>query len=123
MDLNPQQKQFLENYLNPESETWGNALQSALKAGYKQEYAESITSKDLKWLSEYVGDKELADLAIENLKEFLKTQDEKLQSIRWDATKTTLKGILKSKFSERQEHTGKDGKELKISFDPIFKEK
>jgi len=37
MDLNPQQKQFLENYLNPESETWGNALQSALKAGYKQE--------------------------------------------------------------------------------------
>lgn len=123
MDLNPQQKEFLENYLDPQSETWGNALQSALKAGYKQEYAESITSKDLKWLSEYVGDKELADIAIENLKEFLKTQDEKLQNIRWEATKTTLKGILKNKFSERSELTGKDGKELKISFDPIFKDK
>lgn len=123
MDLTPQQNSFLENYLNPESETWGNALQSALKAGYKQEYAESITSKDLKWLSEYVGDKELADIAIANLKEFLNTQDEKLQSIRWDATKTTLKGILKSKFSERSELTGKNGETLKISFDSVFENK
>ena len=32
--LTPQQKLFLANYLNPKSETFSNALQSALKAGY-----------------------------------------------------------------------------------------
>lgn len=42
--LNPQQELFLERYTNPKSPTFSNALQSALEAGYKQEYAENITT-------------------------------------------------------------------------------
>lgn len=112
MELNPQQQSFLAYYMDPKSDTWGNALQSALKAGYKQEYAESITAKMPDWLAENVGDSKLLLTALKNLNEFLNTTDEKLQVIRWDATKTTLKGLAKNKFSERQEVTGKDGKDL-----------
>ena len=41
-DLDPRQTAFLTYYLDPKSETFSNALQSGLKAGYKQEYAENI---------------------------------------------------------------------------------
>lgn len=54
--LDPRQAEFLNNYLDPSSKTYGNALQSALKAGYSQEYAESITAKAPQWLSENVGE-------------------------------------------------------------------
>jgi hypothetical protein len=47
----PRQSLFLSYYLDPKSKTFSNALQSALKAGYEQEYAESITAKMPTWLS------------------------------------------------------------------------
>ena len=34
----PRQALFLKHYLDPKSPTFSNALQSALKAGYEQEY-------------------------------------------------------------------------------------
>ena len=115
MELTPQQQAFLTHYLNPKSETWGNAYQSALKAGYSKEYSEVITSKGLTWLSEYVGDDKLLRKALTNLNEFLETNDKDLQMIRWKATETTLKGLGKGKFSERKELTGADGKDLQIN--------
>lgn len=54
--LTPQQILFLSFYINPRSETFGNALQSALKAGYAREYSESITAKMPDWLADNVGD-------------------------------------------------------------------
>ena len=69
-DLTPKQKSFLENYLDIKSETFGNALRSALKAGYTEEYAESITSKDLKWLADNVGDVKMLVIAERNLNKF-----------------------------------------------------
>lgn len=54
LELSPQQQEFLKNYLNPKSKTWGNALQSAIDAGYTEEYAKVMISRDLDWLSEYV---------------------------------------------------------------------
>lgn len=54
--LTPQQILFLSCYTNPKSETFGNALQSALKAGYAKEYSESITAKMPDWLADNVGD-------------------------------------------------------------------
>jgi hypothetical protein len=72
--LNPKQVTFLSAYLNPASETHGNALQSALKAGYSQNYAESIVAQGADWLKESLGDtkhdKMLAK-AEKNLHEFL----------------------------------------------------
>lgn len=54
--LSPKQIKFLEYYLDMKSETYSNALQSALRAGYNQEYSENITYLMPKWLSESIGD-------------------------------------------------------------------
>lgn len=54
--VDPRQSLFLANYLNTKSPTFSNALQSALAAGYAQEYAESITSLAPDWLSERLGE-------------------------------------------------------------------
>ena len=121
--INPKQDLFLSYYLDPKSETWGNALQSALKAGYSDEYAKNMTGQMPSWLSESIKDTSLLQTALNNLNEFLNNTDERVQNIRWDATKTVLKGLAKNKFSERTELTGKDGKELKISFDSSFENK
>lgn len=108
----PRQDMFLANYLDPKSETWSNAYQSAIKAGYTDEYAQNITGQGTTWLSENLSDTALLQQAMVNLKEFLGTDDEKLQSIRADMTKFTFKGLQKSKWSERQEMTGANGKDL-----------
>ncbi|RMD72955.1 MAG: hypothetical protein D6822_00430 [Cyanobacteria bacterium J149] len=107
----PRQSLFLSNYLDPKSKTFGNALQSALKAGYAQEYAEAITAKMPAWLAEKVRDTYLVSKAEENLKEFLENGDEKIKA---DITKFVLSRLAKAKYSERQEVTGKDGKDLVI---------
>ena len=117
--LNPQQLEFLSYYTNPNSETFGNALQSALKAKYSQEYSESITHQMPGWLSENLGDVKLLkkaqrnlDLALEGL---LDDPEKGGKPIQHKATEFTLKGLQKGKWSERTEHTGKDGKDLTVN--------
>lgn len=105
----PRQALFLSYYLDPESETFSNALQSALKADYSQEYAESITHKMPNWLAEKVGDSLLINLAEKNLLNFLKGEDDKIKA---DITKFVLSRLNKKKYSERTEMTGADGKDL-----------
>lgn len=70
-EIDPRQALFLAAYMDPKSETFSNALQSALKAGYSQEYAESITSKMPAWLSESVGSSAMVMQAEAHLKEVL----------------------------------------------------
>jgi len=108
--LNPQQEVFLKHFLDPKSETFGNYLQSSLKAGYSQEYAENISSLMPKWLEETLEDSTLVRKALDNLSDFI--GNEKNPTIQWDATKFTLKNLASGKFSERQEVTGKGGKDL-----------
>ena len=67
LELSPQQQEFLKNYLNPKSKTWGNALQSAIDAGYTEEYAKVMISRDLDWLSEYVKKNNLVIKAEKNM--------------------------------------------------------
>jgi hypothetical protein len=50
--LDPRQKLCWESYINPKSETFGNALQSALKAGYEETYSTQITATE--WFIEKV---------------------------------------------------------------------
>lgn len=109
-ELNPQQEAFLVNYLDPKSETWGNYTQSAIKAGYTQQYADNITNAMPKWLSENLQDSGLISKALSNLWEFV--GDEENKNLQWDATKFTLTRLNKEKFSERVENTGKGGKDL-----------
>jgi len=44
--LDPRQKKCWEAYTNPESETFGNATQSAIKAGYTEGTADTITATE-----------------------------------------------------------------------------
>lgn len=113
----PRQVDFIEYYFNRDSETYSNALQSALKAGYSQEYAESITHKMPQWLAEKVGDEDLVNRAEKAISEALDyfTVDEngKVDAgagrLKLEAAKLVLKGLRKDKYSERMEQTGKDG--------------
>lgn len=126
-EVDPRQALFLRYYLDPKSSTFSNALQSALKAGYSQEYSESILAKDLDWLAESVGDAKMLKKAEKNLNEFLEmsvenfknTEDGQIGFIdsglvraKLDATKFVSSRLGKAKWSERQELTGKDGQDL-----------
>lgn len=54
--LDPQKLQFLSFYTNPNSETFGNRMASALKAKYAQKYAKSICAKGNKWIDNYLSE-------------------------------------------------------------------
>ena len=118
-DLTPQQSEFLKNYLDPNSETWGNAYRSALKSNYSEEYSDNIMSLMPKWLSEALQDTKLVNQALINLSVFIGDSENK--SLQWDATKFTLTRLSKNKFSERQELTGENGKPLILPSELINK--
>lgn len=133
--VDPRQTLFLSYYLDPESETFSNALQSALRAGYEKRYAQNITHAMPTWLAENVGDDYLIKRAEMNLKEFVemdttqpvvtmvgivkdengevvRKENPNLKRIKSDMTKFTLERLNKAKYSARTELAGKDGKNL-----------
>ena len=121
----PRQELFLKAYLDPKSKTWGNALQSGLSAGYSQEYTESITSLMPDWLSERLGKSKLVQKAEKNMElaldGALDDPEKGKKELQYKASEFILKTQGKDLgYTERTELTGKDGKDLKISFDPIF---
>lgn len=67
----PRQAAYLAFYLDPKSETYANSLQSALKAGYSQEYAESLRAQMPVWLSESLGDNRRVESAQKHIDEVL----------------------------------------------------
>lgn len=118
--LTPQQELFLERYTNPKSPTFSNALQSALEAGYAQEYAESITYKMPSWLAENVGDLRRLKRAEKNLTEVQNLDivdkegkiDTNLIDKRTKVDMFLAERLDKSKYSTKQEidHTTKGEK-------------
>ncbi len=104
----PKQIDFAMRYYVPTSSTYGNALQSALKAGYSREYAENITTFNLEWMgkivSEIIGksdDKQSLVLKAKRvLNKSLDSSDEKI-------AQDTAKFIAKTdpEFSEKQDIT------------------
>lgn len=72
--LDPRQAMFLAYYIDPESQSRGNAYKSAILAGYEEEYALNITSAMPLWLSEKIGEYERSGLlakAEKNIEKFL----------------------------------------------------
>jgi hypothetical protein len=71
----PRQQLFLKYYLDPaEKNTFSNCYQSAIKAGYEKEYAESLTAQMPTWLSESLGNSKrlkMLEKAERNLEEML----------------------------------------------------
>lgn len=118
--LNPQQELFLKYYLDPKSATFSNGLQSALKAGYAQDYAENIMFVMPDWLAESISDMKRLRKAEKNLEEVqnleIFTDDGKVDSnIVGHRTKVDMfiaERLGKQKYSTRNELTGADGKDL-----------
>lgn len=112
--LNPQQQEFLAYYLDPNSETYANALQSALKAKYTREYSESITAQMPNWLSESLGQQ--GRMLMKAEKRLEKTLDGDNEQLAHDASKFIAETIGKKKgYSKRTELTGDNGKDLIIN--------
>jgi len=108
--LTPQQTEFLAYYLDPKSGTYSNATRSAVKAGYSEDYADNLTSLMPDWLSESIGRQGKIVLKAErNLDSFMDSEDERVKA---DMTKFVLSRLKKESYSDRQEITGKDGKDI-----------
>jgi len=105
MELTPQQSQFKEFYLDPKSETFGNAYRSALRADYSDEYSKNITSHGTDWLSEIIRDYERLQKAEKVLDKTLEMEadDPAKLRIQTDVAKFVAKGMAKHKYSERVE--------------------
>lgn len=121
--LTPQQEKFLSNYRNPNSPLFGNALQSALDAGYSQEYAENITHHMPAWLAENSGTGDMLEKAEAALLEAISLHihtdegkvDPAIARIKADVSKFVAETVGRAKYSKRTEHTGADGGAIKIS--------
>jgi hypothetical protein len=127
--LDPRQKLCWDFYVNPKSETFSNGLQSALKAGYDEEYSEQITVQA--WFLEKLRTLNMLDKAEKNLNDFLEMptvtvtkdgvvveNDTKLR-VKADVTKFVAERVGKALYSTRQEvnHTNNGG-----SFDTLSEE-
>lgn len=128
--FDPRQALFLQYYFDPKSETFANALQSGLRAGFSQEYAESITSLMPSWLSEAIEDRSMISQAEKNLMEFLmmgtvnegrtmkgeifEFDDPRLKKIKADVSQFVLERLNKAKYAARTEHTGEGGGPIRI---------
>jgi hypothetical protein len=120
--LSPQQEKFLFNYTNPKSPFFSNAKQSALDAGYKETYADNITDAMPDWLLENIGDMKRLRKAEKNLDEVQNIEiynkeglpDPQLIDKRTKVDMFLAERLDKSKYSTRNELTGKDGKEFEI---------
>lgn len=98
--LDPRQALFLELYLNPKSKTFSNIYQSAMEAGYTENYASNLNSK-VSWVvenSREITKDKLVKKAKKVLDKSLDSEDEKI-------AQDTAKFIAKtdSEFSEKSE--------------------
>lgn len=117
--LDPRQKLCWELYINPKSETFGNGKQSAIKAGYEPDYADQITTSE--WFKDRIRRLNMLSKAEKVLEKTLdyKTEDDEgkvktdLLRIQADVSKHITSTLGKNEgYSNRQELTGADGKEL-----------
>lgn len=110
--LDPRQKLCWDYYTDPKSETFSNAYQSALKAGYEETTSLQITTE--KWFTERVGTLNMLDKAEQNLNKFLEMDEDTdtKTRVKADITKFVAERVGKAKYSTRTELSGIDGKDL-----------
>ncbi len=120
--MDPRQKLCWESYIDPRSETFGNGYQSAIKAGYEDLYAKTITTID--WFSDKVRRMNMLQKAEKVLEKTLSYETEEefegkvrvktdLLKIQQDTAKFVAERLGKNTgYSSRTEQTGADGKDL-----------
>jgi len=119
--LTPKMKLYLAYYNDPQSPTFNNSLQSALRAGYSQQYAENITSKATRssWKdAKTTFYEEMLEKAEKNLSKLVDMPLEEhidnasVLKILKDTNAFVSERIGKDKWSARQELTDKGGRRL-----------
>jgi hypothetical protein len=136
--MDPRQKLCWDLYINPKSKTFGNAYQSAMKAGYEEATAAQITC--IEWFKDKCRRLNLLNKAEKVLEECLEmpicttefqgygegkeevvVTNPALVKIKQDTAKFIASTQGKDEgYSTRSELTGKDGKDLVPK--PILKE-
>jgi hypothetical protein len=132
-ELDPRQMDFVRFYLDPKSETFSKAEESAKKAKYSDSYSNVISARikngDLSWMSAFVSKKEkLVNKAENNLEEILDLESAVIANRDGELIEASNLEILKLKNNtsqfiaktlgkekgdtERTEMTAKDGKDL-----------
>lgn len=114
----PRQALFLEYYLNPKSDTFSNALQSGIKAGYSEEYSKVILNKDTDWLSDFINEEQMLKKAMRNLMKLLDEDVDK--RILLDTTKFVAERL--GKFHEKKDLNIKGEIENKTNSEVIVDE-
>ncbi len=128
-EMDPRQMLCWQNYIDPDSETFADATNSARKAGYGTEYAREI--KQTKWFISMERRIRLRSRGEEVLEEMLDmpvtvavykapgskeishvTTDPSLVKIKQDTAKFAVERLGKEDWSTRQEHSGPNGKDL-----------
>lgn len=117
--LDPRQKLCWDYYVNPKSETFADAKNSAIRAGYTEGTADTITLQD--WFcgrlwrlnATFTGEKKLRELMELDLMNGGDKVDIGIARIQADIGKylTSTQG-KNDGYSTRQELTGADGKDL-----------
>lgn len=120
--LDPRQNMCWALYIDPNSESFGNGTQSAIKAGYEPDYADQITT--VEWFKGKIRRLNLLDKAEKVLDMTLdmKTLDksgfhkDKLLRIKQDSAKFLAERLGKGDgYSTRNELTGANGERLEIN--------
>jgi phage terminase small subunit len=116
--LDPRQKECWDLYVNPKSETFGNATQSAIKVGYEPDYADQITTAE--WFKGKIRRLNLLDKAERNLDKIMDLPLKDKANIVLDASKFIAKTLGKDEgYSDRSELTGRDGESLLLTEEQI----
>lgn len=105
-EFTPQQIKFAMFYYLPDSPTYGNARQSALRAGFSDKYSRNITVKNLNWIKDVVleigGKGVTKDKLVRKAKKVLdKSLDSEDEKIAQDTAKFIAKTT--TEFSEKQD--------------------
>ncbi len=119
--LDPRQKLCWDLYINPKSETFGNGMQSAIKAGYEEAYANQITTTE--WFKEKTRRLNMLSKAEKVLDTTLELQsineegkvDTALLRTQTDVAKFIAERLGKEHYSNRTELTGKDGNAIETN--------
>jgi len=98
LELKPKQSAFLRNYLDIDSPTFGNAMQSAIAAGYEKTYAQNILGEDSLWLNKALSDQEMLQKVDRNINTLL-DQDKDLR-VKNDMTKFIAERLNRKKYGQ-----------------------
>jgi len=107
---------FLQDYLNPKSQTFGNAYQSAINAGFTKTYSTNMASRNPDWMLENVNRATMVAKAERNLDHFLDLDEEdngKLR-VKFDTTKFVAERLNRKVYGEEKDSVDNSVKVLVV---------